>query len=279
MFAAVSFPGGGSRCYWQGGFYETIAPRLGLKPALRVGVSAGAFVACYTALGLGPAIRARVIPQCTKSEIDIDWRGAMRGRRLFPVGERYPELMRMFFSEEGFNALRSMGEIVIAISRPPRWLSATIAAPIGIAAYQAEKRLFAPLHPGSGKWMGFTVENVKVSTLASREELVGVLMASASVPPFMPIGNVGGRAALDGGLVDNVPVGPLAAMEHAGSRTLVLLTRRYKRIPEVPGRTYVQPSRPIGVDQFTLRDGEGIRAAYELGVEDGEAFLRKLDRA
>ena len=70
-------------------------------------------------------------------------------------------------------------------------------------------------------------------------------MASATVPPIMPILRIGGRIALDGGFVDNVPVEPLAAVERAGGRTLVLLTRRYDALPEVPGRIYVQPSEPI----------------------------------
>ena len=43
MFDAIAFAGGGNRCYWQGGFYEAAATRLGLAPKLVVGASAGAF--------------------------------------------------------------------------------------------------------------------------------------------------------------------------------------------------------------------------------------------
>ena len=90
----------------------------------------------------------------------------------------------------------------------------------------------------------------------------------------MPITQVNGAPAFDGGLVDNVPVLPLEPIEAAGGRTLVLLTRNYRRLPEVPGRTYVQPSRRIDVKQFDLRNPGGIRAAYELGLADGAAFAR-----
>ena len=31
MFDAIAFAGGGNRCYWQGGFYEAAAARLGLE--------------------------------------------------------------------------------------------------------------------------------------------------------------------------------------------------------------------------------------------------------
>jgi predicted acylesterase/phospholipase RssA len=105
-----------------------------------------------------------------------------------------------------------------------------------------------------------------------------VLMASSGVPPFMPLTLVNGTPAFDGGLVDNVPVEPLAPIESAGGRTLVLLTRLYKNIPDVAGRSYVQPSRKINLSQFDITNPDGIRAAYELGVRDGDAFAAALGR-
>ena len=90
----------------------------------------------------------------------------------------------------------------------------------------------------------------------------------------MPITKVGGVPAFDGGLVDNVPVSPLAPIEQAGGRTLVLLTRQYKRVPSVTNRTYVQPSEPVRVKQFDVTDPGGMRAAYEIGLKDGAAFAR-----
>jgi hypothetical protein len=49
-------------------------------------------------------------------------------------------------------------------------------------------------------------------------------------------------------------------------------------VPVVPGRTYVQPSQIIPVGQFTINNPDGIRAAYRLGVRDGETFLRGAER-
>jgi predicted acylesterase/phospholipase RssA len=96
------------------------------------------------------------------------------------------------------------------------------------------------------------------------------------VPPFMPITNVGGRPAFDGGLVDNVPVAPIEPVEASGGRSLVLLTRIYQHLPQVPGRTYVQPSRRIRVKQFDVTDPDGMRDAYELGLKDGAAFAQAI---
>jgi hypothetical protein len=92
----------------------------------------------------------------------------------------------------------------------------------------------------------------------------------------MPLGRVGGAVALDGGLVDNVPVARLLPFERAGERTLVLATRHYGTLPDIPNRTYVQPSRRVRIDKFSVTDGEGIARAHALGEEDGAAFAARL---
>jgi hypothetical protein len=271
---AIAFAGGGNRCYWQGGFYETVAPRLGWQPSVVSGVSAGAFVACYTALGLGPQIRERVIAGCHLQKFDLDWKGLLRGRPLFAVGPAYRGLIADNIDEACFGQLQACANIKIAISRPPAGWPAVLAAPIGIIAYEREKKRSNPVHPSSGRKLGFVQEFVALKAVASHDEMTALLMASASVPPMTPMGRVGGRAALDGGLVDNVPVHPLEAVEGRGGTSIVLLTRQYPALPHVTGRTYVQPSQRIGVSQFSITDGDGIQAAYRLGVADGEAFLR-----
>jgi hypothetical protein len=63
MFDAAVFAGGGNRCYGQGWFYETAAPRLALKPKLVVGASAGAFAATYWLLRVDPDARRRAVAQ------------------------------------------------------------------------------------------------------------------------------------------------------------------------------------------------------------------------
>ena len=162
----------------------------------------------------------------------------------------------------------------IAVTRLPRGLPPILGSALGIGAYQLEKHLFAPVHPQFGRRLGFTAEFVRVRAMTAPNQLADALMASSGVPPFMPITQVGGRPAFDGGLFDGVPVAPLTPIEAAGGRSLVLLTRLYKELPQVNGRTYVQPSRRLRVKQFDLRDPAGIRDAYELGLKDGAAFVK-----
>ena len=272
MFDAVVFAGGGNRCYWQGGFYEAAATRLGLSPKLVVGASAGAFAAAYSLLKAGPTTRARVIGACDPKLRNF------AGKPLCPVGPMFCELLDQTIDADAFRRLQDMTDFQIAVSRLPRGLSPPIGAAIGIGAYQLEKKLFHPVHPRFGRALGFRSEFVAVGSLNDPQQFREALMASSGIPPFMPVTEIAGRPAFDGGLVDNVPVEPLVPIEAAGGRSLVLLTRLYKTIPQVKGRTYVQPSRKIGVGQFDIRNPDGIRDAYELGLEDGDAFAASLNR-
>ncbi len=278
MFDAVVFAGGGNRCYWQGGFYEAVATRLSLSPKVVVGVSAGAFAAAYSLLEAGPATRARVIDACDSRLRNFDFAAWRQGRPLCPVGPLYAELLDQTIDADAFRRLQLITDFRIAVSRLPRGLSPSLGAAIGIGAYQLEKQLFHPVHPRLGRALGFRPEFVAARALTDPQQFREALMASSGVPPFMPVTNVDGWPAFDGGLVDNVPVEPIESIESAGGLSLVLLTRVYKSIPAIKGRTYVQPSRTVDVGQFDIRNPDGIRNAYELGLEDGGAFATSLNR-
>jgi predicted patatin/cPLA2 family phospholipase len=272
MFDAIVFAGGGNRCYWQGGFYEAIADRLGLAPALAVGASAGAFAGVYSLLGIGPQVRAQVLPACGPHRRNFDFAAWRRGEPLCPIGPMYRTYLDTLFDAAALARLQALTDFHVAVTRLPRGVPPILGAALGIGAYQVEKHLFAPVHPRFGRRLGFTAEFVRVRAMTAPQELADALMASGGVPPFMPVTQVGGRPAFDGGLYDGVPVAPLESVEAAGGRSLVLLTRLYRNLPQVPGRTYVQPSRRIPVKQFDLTDPDGIRDAYELGRKDGAAF-------
>lgn len=278
MFDAIAFAGGGNRCYWQGGFYEAAAERLGLRPKLVVGASAGAFAACYSLLGIGAQVRSLVIGGCGAHLKNFDLAAWRRGEPLCPVGPLYRNLLEAVIDEEALARLKALTDLRLAISRLPRWLTPVTGAALGIAAYQLEKKLAHPVHPRFGRRLGYTPEFVRVRDMTAIEPLRLALLATSGVPPFMPVTLVGGRPAFDGGLVDNVPVEPLADVEAAGGRTLVLLTRVYRTIPTIQGRTYTQPSKKIGVGQFDITNPDGIRAAYELGLKDGDAFAKSVGR-
>jgi hypothetical protein len=278
MFDALVFAGGGNRCYWQGGFYEAAAQRLGLTPKLVVAASAGAFAAAYSLLGTGAQVRQSVYDGCGPHLKNFDVAAWRRGEPLCPVGPLYNELLAQTIDDAALARLNAITDLRIAVTRMPRGVPPLIGAMLGIGAYQLEKHLLRPVHPRFGRALGFRAEFIPVRRLRHAHDMHDVLMASSGVPPFMPVTLVNGTPAFDGGLVDNVPVEPLAPIEAAGRRTLVLLTRLYKDMPEVAGRTYVQPSEKINLSQFDIIKPQGIRAAYELGLRDGNAFAASLGK-
>lgn len=82
-FAAIAFAGGGNRCYWQGGFWDALTALRPQRPRFVVGVSAGAFQACFSIIGAGDRVRERVFRACAETERGLDWSLLARGRSPF----------------------------------------------------------------------------------------------------------------------------------------------------------------------------------------------------
>jgi len=57
--------------------------------------------------------------------------------------------------------------------------------------------------------------------------------------------------------------------------TLVLLARRYHRLPAHASRVYAQPSADVPVSSWDYTNPGGLQAAYDLGRRDGETFARR----
>jgi hypothetical protein len=278
VFDAVAFAGGGNRCYWQNGVWRAVADRLDLRPRLVVGGSAGACQAVLALLGEGARAHDLVVEALSRGVPNVDWRRRHSSGALFPVGPMYRSQVAEVVDDAALLRLKAAADLRIAVSRPPRLLPGVLAPAVGLAAYQIEKGLFHPVHPVFGRALGFRAEFLAVREMAKADELVDAVMASSTVPPFMPAIRIGGRPALDAGLCGNVPVDPLADVEAAGGRTLVLLTRRYRVLPQVPGRTYWQPSEALPVGRFDIENPDGIRFACALGLRDGERFAAALGR-
>ena len=187
MFDAIAFAGGGNRCYWQGGFWEAAAEKLDLQPKLIVGVSAGAFAASYSLLGIGPRVRALVIAGCGPQVKNFDPAGWRKGGPLFPVGKLYRDLIAEVLDAPALARLQALTDMQIALSRMPPFVPPLLGAVLGISAYQIEKKLLHPVHPRFGRALGFKQEYAAVRAIRTPAELVDVLLASSGVPPLMPV--------------------------------------------------------------------------------------------
>src|ERR1051326_2853225 len=215
MVEAIPVAGGGNRFYWQGGFYEAAADRLKFPPKVAVGVSAGAFACIYSVLGIGARVRELVLAACGPHRKNLDFAAWRAGGPLCPVGPMYRALLEDVLDEAALTQLQQRTDLHIAVARLPFGLPALLGAAIGIGAYQIEKHLLHPVHPRFSRALGFRAEFIRVRDLATADELRDAIIASGCGPPFMPRVVVGGTPGFDGGLVDNVPVGPLEPIEAA----------------------------------------------------------------
>lgn len=273
-FDAVVFAGGGNRCLWQAGFYETVAPELNLRPARASGSSAGATVACLVFSGRARAALDYFREATRRNARNVYPLNALRGQPLFPHHAMYRSVIIDSIGSDGFQTLRQGPEIRVQLTRLPRWVGPRSGVLLGLMAYSVEKLLSSPVHPRAGHAVGFQSEVAPVSRCEDVSGLADLLLSSSCVPPFTPVLRYDGRTVLDGGVVENVPV---AAVAHDSESILVLLSRVYGpgRLPEHPGRMYVQPSRKLPISKFDYTWPEGLDEAWDLGVRDGEAFLER----
>ncbi|RJX30561.1 MAG: patatin-like phospholipase family protein [Desulfarculus sp.] len=271
-YRSVVFAGGGNRCTWQAGFWEVVAPALPLRPRVVAGVSAGAAIACCALAGRSRQALAHYDRELLKNPRNFYWGRLLKGRRPFPHLAIYRHALLTLLDAPALARLRAGPEVRVLLARPPAWSGALGGVALGFLAYTLEKHLRSPLHPELPARLGFRPQVVPLSDCATPEEAAELILASSCTPPVLPVMRRGGGPVLDGGLIDNVP---LAALGPGDGPSLILLTRRYRpeQLSGHPGRTYVQPSRPVPAAKWDYTDPAALHAAFALGLADGQRFL------
>ncbi|MDG2304802.1 MAG: patatin-like phospholipase family protein [Candidatus Binatia bacterium] len=271
-YDAMVLAGGGCRCFWQVGFYETVAPELNLRPKQVAAVSAGSAMACMLFSGTVEQGLEYFTDRAGRNERNIYPENLWGDAPVFPHEEIYRETILHACDQAALDRLRQGPDVRVLLSRPPEWLGSLGGVAVGFLAYEAEKLLSPSVHPELARRLGFSSEVVSLATCETPAALAEVILQSSCTPPFTPVYLRDEVPVLDGGLVDNVPV---SALTDEAENVLVLLTRRYPDdvIPAVAGRTYVQPSESIPVEKWDYASPDLVLAALDLGRRDGESFL------
>ena len=271
LFDAVVFAGGGCRCFWQVGFWETAAPALRLQPRVIGAVSAGAAMACMVfadAVAEGVAyFRARV----AANRRNVYWLNALKRRPVFPHPQIYRDTILANLDPTRLERLRGGPDIRVLVALVPRWLGPRSGYLLALLAYQAETFIKPGPHAALGRQAGFVADVASVRDCRTPEEVADLILHSSCTPPITPVYRRGTRPVLDGGLIDSAP---LETIPTPLPPTLVLLTKPYppEHIPRVPGRVYAQPSQPIPIHKWDYTSPERVQATYDLGRRDGEGF-------
>ncbi|MCM2491531.1 patatin-like phospholipase family protein [Burkholderia glumae] len=278
MFDQVVFAGGGNRCWWQAGFWDVAQPALGIRPRVITGISAGAATACMLYTRDSRWVMRYYQEALCNNPKNVYWGNLLRGKPVFPHYRIYRQALVDIYGEP-FARLADAPEIRIGVSHVPRWLGARSAVAAGLVAYNIEKYIRRTLHPTLGQSFGFRPEFVRAQACADVDELADLILQSSCTPPFTPVLRRAGRPVLDGGMVDNVPVG---ALDPAPGKVLVMVTRRYPR-PQTfsvshgeQTRLYVQPSVKVPISSWDYTSPGQMQHAYDLGRRDGERFVAAI---
>lgn len=274
-FNKIVFAGGGNRCFWQAGFWDSVSKEMPLEPKQIASVSAGSAISCAILAGKiyeTLEITKEVMSGNPKNRYPEN---LFSPHPVYPHSRLYRDIISRALDEESLVRLKQGPDNHILLAHIPRWLGPRSAVVVGIAAYQIEKHLFHPVHPTLGRSLGFTSEFVLASTCQNVSSLADLILGSSCTPPFTPVMYRQQRPILDGGMVDNVPV---HGVEQFPGNCLVLLSRPYKKLPEIKGRIYVQPSRKVEVDSWDYTQPDKIQKTFELGQQDGLAFLGQLGK-
>lgn len=159
----------------------------------------------------------------------------------------------------------------IQIAHPPETGMPTLTGTALAAAYEAELHIVGSPHFNWAEKMGLTSQLVDAKAAAHEGTLVDLVNAAAVIPPVFepPLWN--GRRVVDGGMSDQAPM-----PEPDAGETLVLLTREYRKLPDIEGRTYVWPGRETPADKIDFTDPQKLKDTWALGERDAEEYLANL---
>ncbi len=266
------FAGGGNRCWWQGGFMETLMQHGFDLPKTLVGTSAGAGVAA-SLITESPSVALAGCERLYAKETCI----FNRSTRTFGHDYIYPAWLESFLDDCHVNKIKqSATRLQVAVTQPAKWLGLHGTVVAGLLAYMVDKHVSHSIHPKLPKYLGLKQAYEWLDVPATAQGMRQLLSAAGAAPPFMPPVRLASSWAIDGGFTDNAPI-PKQSKTEAAS-TLVLLTRFYPKLPQLfqwQGRNYLQASRAIPVSTFDCTRRATVRDAFALGVDDAHTLMNQ----
>jgi hypothetical protein len=280
---AITFAGGGSRSFYQLGFFRVFGERLLPRVGAMATCSAGACIA--TLLMSGRAAEAEEFWKWRRQGVtkNFEWRWALQGRRPTPHLPIYRETLLAAYKDGGFERIRSQPfPILVLATAFPQRVHPLAAVALGLTAYSLEKATRKEmLHPTWGRYLGFKPRAYDARQCETPEALADLVLASSATPPFTPLGAIAGESLLDGGVVDNAPAFLVDDVPGI-KKSLVLLTRPYPdaAVGRKGHRLYIAPRKPVPVERWDYTRPDLVDATIAQGHEESahhraalEAFL------
>ena len=267
-FSQLVFSGGGTRCFWHGGFLNVVGPTIHLRPERIAAVSGGALSSCAFVAGrearlfevMGEALRERA------SNVS-DW-DEVGEQGLTPHQQMYRDIVSTVMDEEAIDAIADGPSFQVLLAHPPLGAAPKLSTVPMMVAYEADLALRSTPHVVAAEAIGANETLVDARQAARDGKLVDLVCSAAVIPPVFNVQEWEGRLVVDGGMSSKAPM-----PDPDEGRTLVLCTRRFRNVPDDPRRLYVQPSESVPADKIDFTSREKIERTWEAGEADGHAFL------
>lgn len=261
------FSGGGTRCFWQGGFLEIVREPLGLRPDRIAGVSGGALTGVGFIAGRGTKVLETMKSAFAAQDSNIPWNEPQGTAGLTLHQRVYRDVVEDVISTDVAADVANGPRYQILLGHPPGdgKLSATAAT----LAYEAELHLINAPHFNWAERIGVTTTLVDANQAARDGRLADLVCAAATIPPLFDMPSWDDKPVIDGGMADQAPM-----PDPDRGRTLVLLTRQYRKLPDQADRHYVAPEQETPADKIDFTDPDKIQKTWDCGMVDGRLFLQ-----
>lgn len=273
-YTHIVFAGGGNRCWWQAGLAEELKQHRCWQAMHLVGVSAGAGIATAFATGRIPQALRAAVDRFAVTPRNFEWRELLKGHRPFMLPRIYPDWIESYLQADDLQRLKAgVQKIEVVITRPLRYLPLTLSTSLALLLYSTEKFWLKNFHGRLPHRLGFRAEYLDLRASADLNAARTLLLASAAAVPITPVHRVAGRAALDGGFYDSVPLPQNRATD---PHTLVLLTRHRPDLPQMfehEQRVYVQPAQRVPAVNMDCTSPEDVLQTFAQGRLEAQRLL------
>lgn len=268
-YSHLGFSGGGLRCFWQGGALDVLRDRRRLEPDSVAATSGGALsAACFIACRGDDLLRvfsAHLKPQDHNFEIDgVD----DDTEDLTPHQQLYRDVVEETLTDSACDQIASGPGFEVLLARPPRFLPLGPGAALTMVLYKLDKLIRSSPHGRFAKLAGARELRIDARQAAREGLLRDLVCLAASIPPVFEIRRWKGKSVIDAGTIENAPL-----PETINGAALVLLTRSYRNLPKVDGRTYIYPSEATPADKIDFTDADALERTYRQGQRDMEEIL------
>ena len=272
-YPQIVFSGGGTRCFWHGGFMAVARDRLAPDPARIACVSGGVLSAAVFVARRERRLLDTMAETFESRGANVDWHELVDGGPLTPHQSLYRDVVAQVLGDrEAAEAVAEGPALQVVLAHPPGGdRTARVAGALASLAYEAELHILSRPDLEWAQAAGLETSRVDARDAAREGRLVDLVCAAAVIPPIFDPPLWDGRPVVDAGMAGHAP-----RPEPDRGGTLVLATRVYRNWPD-DGRTYVGPSDGVPADKIDFTDADKIRETWDRGEEDGRRFLEQLD--